>query len=130
VAKQSIYTVGGTVQASGGLYLPRKVDEELLALCRAGTFAYVLTSRQMGKSSLMVRTADRLTEGGIHAVIIDLNQLGIQLTAAEWYLGLLTIIADSLMPETDVMNWWQAHAHLGVTQRLTRFFQEIRHYRE
>jgi hypothetical protein len=125
VAKQSIYTVGGTVQASGGLYLPRKVDEELLALCRAGTFAYVLTSRQMGKSSLMVRTAERLAEGGIHAVIIDLTQLGTQLTAAEWYLGLLTIIADSLMLETDVMSWWQAHAHLGVTQRLTRFFQEI-----
>src|SRR5262245_35894854 len=93
VAKQSIYTVGGTVQASGGLYLPRKVDEELLALCRTGTFAYVLTSRQMGKSSLMVHTAERLAEGA-HAVIIDLNQLGIQLTAAEWYLGLLTIIAD------------------------------------
>ena len=125
MAKQSIYTVGGTVQASGGLYLPRKVDEELLALCRAGTFAYVLTPRQMGKSSLMVRTAERLAEGGIHAVIIDLTQLGIQLTAAEWYLGLLTVIADSLMLETDVMSWWQAHAHLGVTQRLTRFFQEI-----
>jgi hypothetical protein len=125
VAKQSIYTVGGTVQAGGGLYLPRKVDEELLALCRAGTFAYVLTSRQMGKSSLMVHTAERLAEGGIHTVIIDLNQLGIQLTAAEWYFGLLTIITDSLMLETDVMSWWQAHAHLGVTQRLTRFFQEI-----
>jgi len=125
VAKQSIYTVGGTVQAGGGLYLPRKVDEELLALCHAGTFAYVLTSRQMGKSSLMVRTAERLIEGGIHAVIIDLTQLGTQLTAAEWYLGLLTIIADSLMLETDVMSWWQAHAYLGVTQRLTRFFQEI-----
>ena len=125
MAKQSIYTVGGTVQASGGLYLPRKVDEELLALCRAGTFAYVLTPRQMGKSSLMVRTAERLAEGGTHAVIIDLTQLGIQLTAAEWYLGLLTIIADSLVLETDVMNWWQAHAHLGVTQRLTRFFQAI-----
>ena len=125
VAKQSIYTVGGTVQASGGLYLSRKVDEELLALCRAGTFAYVLTPRQMGKSSLMVHTAERLGAGGIHAAIIDLNQLGIQLTVAEWYLGLLSIIADSLMLETDVMSWWQAHAHLGVTQRLTRFFQEI-----
>src|SRR5262249_47813833 len=79
----------------------------------------------MGKSSLMVRTAERLAEGGTHAVIIDLNQLGIQLTAAEWYLGLLTIIADSLMLKTDVMSWWHAHAHLGVTQRLTRFFQEI-----
>ena len=84
VAKQNIYTVGGTVQASGGLYLPRRVDEELLALCRSGTFAYILTSRQMGKSSLMVRTAERLAEVGVHAVIVDLTQLGIQLTAAEW----------------------------------------------
>jgi hypothetical protein len=79
----------------------------------------------MGKSSLMVRTAERLAEGDIHTVIIDLTQLGIQLTAAEWYLGLLTIIADSLMLETDVISWWQAHAHLGVTQRLTRFLQEV-----
>jgi hypothetical protein len=125
VAKQSIYTVGGTIQASSGLYLPRKVDEELLALCRAGRFAYVLTSRQMGKSSLMVHTTERLAEVGVHAVVVDLTQLGIQLTAAEWYLGILTIIADSLMIETDVIRWWQAYAHLGVTQRLTRFFQEI-----
>jgi len=125
VAKQNIYTVGGTVQASGGLYLLRKVDEALLALCRDGTFAYVLTSRQMGKSSLMVRTAERLAEVGVHAVIVDLTQLGIQLTAAEWYLGLLTIIADSLMLNTDVISWWQARAHLGATQRLTLFFQEI-----
>jgi AAA-like domain len=124
VAKQ-IYTVGGTVQANDGLYLPRKVDEELLTLCRAATFASVLTSRQMGKSSLMMHTAERLAEDNIHAVIIDLTQLGIQLTATEWYLGLLTIIADSLMLETDVISWWQAHAHLGVTQRLTLFFQEI-----
>src|SRR5882724_6753815 len=125
VAKQNIYTVGGTVQASGGLYLLRKVDEELLALCRDGTFAYILTSRQMGKSSLMVRTAERLAEVGVRAVIVDLTQLGIQLTAAEWYLGLLTIIADSLMLNTDVISWWQAHAQLGATQRLTLFFQEI-----
>ena len=51
-----IYTVGGTVQAGGGIYIPRRADKELLALCRSRTFAYVLTPRQMGKSSLMVQT--------------------------------------------------------------------------
>ena len=95
MAKQSIYTVGGTVQASGGLYIPRKADEDLLALCRAGTFAYVLTSRQMGKSSLMVRTAERLAQEGIRSVIIDLKQIGVQVTAEEWYLGLLTTIEET-----------------------------------
>ena len=79
MAKQSIYTVGGTVQAGGGLYIPRKADEDLLTLCRAGTFAYVLTSRQMGKSSLMLRTAERLAQEGIRSVIIDLN--------GNWYTG-------------------------------------------
>jgi len=44
-----IYTIGGTVQAGGGIYIPRHADEELLSLCRAGTFAYVLSPRQMGK---------------------------------------------------------------------------------
>ena len=38
MTKPSIYSVGGTVQASDGLYLTRKADEELLQLCRAGNF--------------------------------------------------------------------------------------------
>ena len=29
------------------------------------------------------------------------------------------------MLKTDMVSWWQAHAHLGVTQRLTKFFQEV-----
>ena len=96
MAEPSLYTVGGTVQAERRPVYPREADDELLAACRAGTFAYILTSRQMGKSSLMVRTAEQLAQEGIISVIIDLTQLGIQLTAEEWYLGLLTTIEDSL----------------------------------
>jgi len=125
VAKQPLYTVGGTVQAGSGLYIARHADTELLELCQAGTFAYVLSSRQMGKSSLMVRTNEQLMATGTHAVVVDLSNLGTQLTAEAWYLGLLTTIVDSLMLSTDVMAWWQAHAHLGQAQRLTDFFQEV-----
>jgi hypothetical protein len=125
MARSDLYTVGGTVQAGGGLYIPRKADEELLELCRAGAFAYILTARQMGKSSLMVRTAERLASEGIRSAIIDLTQLGVQVTAEEWYLGLLTTIEDQLMLDTNVVQWWQDHAHLGVTQRLTDFFREV-----
>ena len=52
-----MFTVGGVVQAGGGLYIQRDADDALMQLCRAGTYAYVLAPRQMGKSSLMVRTA-------------------------------------------------------------------------
>lgn len=126
MAEPNIYTVGGTVQANErGLYISRRADEELLTLCRSGTFAYVLTPRQMGKSSLMIRTAEQLMEEGIQSVIIDLTQIGTQVTPEQWYKGLLTTIADQLMLNTEVDPWWQEQSHLGVTQRLTRFFERV-----
>src|SRR3712207_2422205 len=83
LADRSLYTPGGTVQAGGGVYLSRRADDELFALCREGTFAFVLTARQMGKSSLMTRTAERLIEDGVRSVIIDLNALGTRLTVEQ-----------------------------------------------
>ncbi len=119
------YTVGGTVQASGGIYLERKADQELLKLCREGAFAYVLTSRQLGKSSLMVRAAEQLKKEGARPVIIDLTEFGIQVSAEAWYLGLLTTVADSLELDVEVVSWWRSLEHFGVTQRLTKFFVEV-----
>ena len=107
MAELTIYTVGGTVQAGGGVYLPRQADEELLALCRDRTFAYILAPRQLGKSSLMVSTAERLSDEGIQSVIVDLTKLGIQVTAENWYLGFLVEIADQLMLDADLVEWWQ-----------------------
>ena len=125
MAESQSYVVGGTVQAGDGIYLARAADEELLALCRQSIFAYVLTPRQMGKSSLMVRTAERLAAEKIQSVIIDLQQFGTQVSAEEWYLGLLTTIEDELDLDTDVIAWWQERSELGVTQRLTQFFRDV-----
>src|SRR5262249_31540111 len=123
--KQPIYTVGGTVQAGGGFYLSRRADDELLSLCRQSAFAYILTARQMGKSSLMVRTAERLAKENIRSVMIDLTQIGTQVTPEQWYLGLLTIIEDQLALGADAVAWWNANTHMGLNQRMTRFFEEI-----
>ncbi|MDJ0772399.1 MAG: AAA-like domain-containing protein, partial [Mastigocoleus sp. MO_167.B18] len=121
----NIYTLGGTVQAGDGVYIPRQADEELLTLCQQSIFAYVLTSRQMGKSSLMVRTVEQLALEEIQSVVIDLTQLGVGLTAEQWYLGLLSIVEDTLMLDTDVVEWWEKYSHLGFTQRLTQFFEKV-----
>jgi tetratricopeptide (TPR) repeat protein len=125
MSKMSIYTVGGTVQAGSGFYIPRRADEELLELCTARKFAYILSPRQMGKSSSMVRTAERLAEDGVQSIIIDLTQLGVQVTAEEWYLGLLATIEDQLQLDANVVEWWRSQAHLGISQRLVLFFKEI-----
>lgn len=119
----SIYTVGGTVHE--GIYIKRATDDELLKACQNSTFAYILAPRQVGKSSVMVRTANRLDELNIQPVIVDLAQIGANVMPEQWYLGVLVAISDQLMLETDVVAWWNDHAHLDFTHRWTRFFREV-----
>ncbi len=56
------YITGGTLPVDAGSYVPRAADEELYETLLARKFCYILTSRQVGKSSLMVRAAVRLRE--------------------------------------------------------------------
>jgi tetratricopeptide (TPR) repeat protein len=128
MSEQSIYVVGGIVQASRGIYISRDADEELLWLCRAGEFCYVLTAYQMGKSSLMVATRERLAAEGFRSVEIDLTPIGTEslgLTADQWHLGLMDRIADQLDLDVDYVAWWNERALLGPTQRLSQFLEQI-----
>jgi WD40 repeat protein len=126
MASRALYTVGGTVQASeGGVYIPRRADEEMLRLCQEGTFAYVLSTRQVGKSSLLVRTAERLGSRDVRTVVLDLTQWGSRASAEEWYLGLLVAVTDQLSLEADPVGWWKEHAGLGMVQRWTLFFEKV-----
>jgi len=125
MADQIIYTVGGTVQAGGGIYIPRKADDELLGYCRASEFAFILSSRQVGKSSLMVRTARQLESENIGSVIIDLSGIGVKISADQWYLGILNVIAKKLKLKTDIFTWWSEGAGLGPAQQMTNFFSDV-----
>ena len=58
----SFFVVGGTLRRDAPSYLSRAADQNLYKFLQAGEFCYVLTARQMGKSSLMVRTAVGATE--------------------------------------------------------------------
>ena len=125
MANQTIYTFGGTVQAGNGIYIPRRVDDELLQLCRQSEFAFVLSSRQVGKSSLMVRTAQQLENEGIRSAIIDLSSIGAHVSQDEWYVGILHEISNTINFETNIFTWWNEHKQLGPAQRLTIFFREV-----
>src|SRR5690349_15166129 len=57
---KSFYITGGTLPRDASSYVSRHADVELLDGLQAGQFCYVLNARQMGKSSLMVRVAQKL----------------------------------------------------------------------
>ena len=100
------FTAGGTLPPNAPSYVKRPTDDELFRHIMAGEFCYVLTPRQMGKSSLMIRTAQRLSEAGARSAIVDLTQIGTVDNEDQWYNGILTQIKRRLKLSVDPVTWW------------------------
>ncbi len=111
------YVTGGTLRRDAPCYVVRRADSELYEGLSHGHFCYVLTPRQMGKSSLMVHTAASLRENGFGVAVIDLTKIGQNLSAEQWYGGMLVQIGKALELEDDLMVYWGAHLRLGPLQR-------------
>jgi Leucine-rich repeat (LRR) protein len=117
---------GGTLNPRRHLYVERPDDAILLKLLSEGQYVNVLTSRQMGKSSLMVRTAESLRERNVRCAIVDLAaELGTPENASAYFLGLLNKIARDLNVKVDLATSWTERPEETLNQRLMRFFREV-----
>ena len=124
------YVDEGAVKPSAPSYVERPADRLFLERLEAGKFCFVLTSRQMGKSSLVARTALKLREAGARTATVDLTSIGggtqSQANAATaWYYGVAYVIAQGLDLDTDLPAWWQRYEALPDMLRFTEFLRDF-----
>ncbi len=119
------FVPGGTLPGNVPSYVEREADAVLFKALLAGEFCYVLDTRQVGKSSLIVRMAQQLRAIGHHAAILDISSIGENLTQEQWYFGLLTSLAVDCDLEAEAEEFWIQHSRLGSVQRLFMAIRDI-----
>lgn len=119
--------VGGTLIPGRDIYIARPEDEQLFALLGESEYVNILSSRQVGKSSLMLHTAFRLKEErGARFAVVDLTSLGTPDNAGSYFRGLVGAIARQLQLTFDQQAFWRENTGTEThTQQFVRFFREV-----
>lgn len=118
------YTAGGTLPLASPSYVYRNADKDLYNAIQNNEFCYVLTPRQMGKSSLMVKTAAHLRTDGHKVAVIDLTQIG-TVSVEQWYLGILVQISKRLQITINVQEWWHQKGNLSPVLKFIEFITDF-----
>jgi len=124
-ANRDFFISGGTLPLDSESYIERSADHELLTNLSAGRYCYVLNSRQMGKSSLSVRTIARLNAQNILTAFVDLTQIGQNVQAEQWYAGLAAEVARAFGLTSQALKFYKSRAELSPMQRFFGVLREI-----
>ena len=123
--RASFYITGGTVPDTATCYVERAADTELLQGILDGAYVYVLDSRQMGKSSLCIRTLRRLNELDVRTAFVDLTKFGVRnITVDQWFIAMLREVGRGLNLSAKLMDYWRANTELAPVQRFFGALQD------
>lgn len=129
--QQSFYQIeGGSLPLTAKTYVGREADEQLYRFAQSGEgrsrVCFVLAPRQTGKSSLMVRTAKRLSDAGSVCAQINLQGLGdVQTEKSLWFSLLYLICEQVAIPDSNLVERlnavWDEQPYLASSLRFKNF---------
>jgi hypothetical protein len=113
----------GTIEPESAFYVVRSSDEVAqAAIRRKGVTITIKGPRQMGKSSLLVRTMEAAVKAGKRAVFLDFQLIESEALSDpdRFYRRFCESVTDELDMESSVDAYW--NSPLGNSQRCTRYF--------
>lgn len=122
------YQIGGSLKKDSPSYIERKADSQIYDALIQGEFCYVFNSRQMGKSSLLVKARARLQEDGYMCTTVDMTNIGSEhINPLQWYKGVVGDIWSGfgLPGKVNLKKWWKEQEDISLLQKLSRFISEI-----
>jgi ABC-type branched-subunit amino acid transport system substrate-binding protein len=130
---QNYYSIGGCLGPDAQTYVKRQADDEFYNYLKSGEYCYVLNSRQMGKSSLLIRTKNQLKQNGFLCVDVDISAIGTMVTSEQWYFSIAKNIVRRLkLPNFDLDTWWSDLSRVesgpsvySSQHLLSQFFEKV-----
>jgi WD40 repeat protein len=120
------YKIGGSLPANASTYVLRQADLDLDKYLHRGEFCYILNSRQMGKSSLKLRTMQKLEDEGIRCAEMDLAGIGTTgVNERQWYASIADELATQFNLEAEFKTFWNSETQLTAVKRLEKFIDSI-----